>query len=51
MFSFTGLTPRQCDILINKHHVYLIKNGRVAVSMINESNYKKIAESIKLAIE
>lgn len=29
MFCFTGLTPAQCDRLLQKHHVYLTRNGRI----------------------
>lgn len=35
---------------MNKYHIYLLKNSRIAVSMINPLNYKRIAECIKLAI-
>lgn len=31
MFSFTGLTPEQVEILINKHHIYLLKSGRISM--------------------
>lgn len=31
MFSYTGLTPEQCEILISKYHIYLLKNGRISM--------------------
>lgn len=31
MFSFTGLTPEQVEILISKHHIYLLKSGRISM--------------------
>jgi len=31
MFSFTGLTEKQCQILIEKNHVYLLKSGRISI--------------------
>lgn len=31
MFSYTGLVAAQCEVLINKHHIYLIKNGRISM--------------------
>jgi aspartate/tyrosine/aromatic aminotransferase len=51
MFSFTGLSTKQCEILIDKYHIYLLKSGRISMAGINEKNYKYLAESIKSAIE
>lgn len=31
MFSFTGLNEKICVDLINKHHVYMLKNGRISL--------------------
>ncbi len=31
MFSYTGLTPEQCDVLIKKCHIYLLRNGRISM--------------------
>ena len=31
MFSYTGLTEKQCEILINNFHIYLLKNGRISL--------------------
>jgi len=38
MFSFTGLTPAQCERLINKHHIYLLKSGRISLAGLNKKN-------------
>jgi hypothetical protein len=35
MFSFTGLTPKQCEVLSSKWHVYLLSNGRISMCGIN----------------
>lgn len=40
MFSFTGLTEKQCEILINKHHIYLLKSGRISM-VCNFDNFFK----------
>lgn len=32
MFSFTGLTAKQCEQMIKKHHIYLTKNGRISIA-------------------
>jgi aspartate aminotransferase len=31
MFTFTGLTESQCALLTEKHHVYLVSNGRINI--------------------
>ena len=51
MFSYTGLSTKQCEILINKYHVYLLKSGRISMAGINEKNVKYLARSIKAAIQ
>lgn len=50
MFSYTGLSPKQCEILINKYHIYLLKSGRISMAGINSKNVKYLAQSIKNAI-
>jgi len=32
MFSYTGLNAKQCECLIEKYHIYLIKNGRISMA-------------------
>lgn len=46
MFSFTGLDPDQCDRMINKHHIYMLKNGRISLAGLNESNIDYVADAI-----
>merc|ERR1712129_32203 len=36
MFSFTGLTQPQCERLISKHHIYLLKSGRISLAGLNK---------------
>lgn len=31
MFSYTGLNEKQCDMLINQLHVYMLRNGRISL--------------------
>ena len=35
MFSFTGLTAEQSDIMVNKYRVYMTQNGRISVAGLN----------------
>ena len=50
MFSFTGLTPAQVDVMIKKYHIYLLKNGRISMAGINTSNVSYLAKAIKASI-
>ena len=50
LFSFTGLSGRLVDDLINKHHVYLTGNGRINVSGMNDDNVKRVAEAFDTVI-
>lgn len=50
MFSYTGLSTKQCEILIDKFHIYLLKSGRISMAGINEKNVKYLAQAIKSAI-
>ena len=35
MFSFTGLTAAQSTAMVEKHHVYMTKNGRISIAGLN----------------
>merc|ERR1712086_253786 len=46
MFSFTGLSVPQCEAMISKHHVYMLKNGRISMAGVNSKNALYIAKAI-----
>lgn len=51
MFSYTGLNEKQCtEFLIKKHHIHLVKNGRISMAGINTKNVNYIADAIKDAV-
>merc|ERR1740129_1410388 len=50
MFSFTGLTQAQCERLIDKHHIYLLKSGRISLAGLNKSNIQYMVDSIDEAV-
>lgn len=50
MFSFTGLSFKQCEILNKQLHVYMLKSGRISIGGINTKNVKYIAWAFKQAI-
>jgi len=51
MFSYTGLNQKQCEVLINKWHIYLIKNGRISMAGITSKNVAYLANAIKDAVD
>jgi len=46
MFAYTGLTPEQVDVMTNKHHIYLTRNGRISLAGLNTNNVKYVADAI-----
>lgn len=45
MFCYTGITKEQVNIMINKHHVYLLNSGRISVAGLNPSNIDYVANA------
>ena len=46
MFSYTGLSPEQVDVLRERHGVYLVRSGRLCVAGLNQGNVEPAAEAI-----
>ncbi|XP_065920111.1 aspartate aminotransferase, cytoplasmic-like isoform X2 [Dysidea avara] len=46
MFSFSGLSVQQCEVLTNKYHIYLLKNGRISMCGLNSNNLDYVAAAI-----
>ncbi|EEQ99978.1 aspartate aminotransferase, putative [Perkinsus marinus ATCC 50983] len=46
MFSFTGLTVAQSERMINKHHVYMLKNGRISMAGLNKHNIQYVIDAM-----
>lgn len=51
MFSYTGLTPAQCEVMINKWHCYMLKNGRISMTGVTTHNVDYVANAIKDSLE
>lgn len=47
MFSFTGLTVKQSETMVSKHHIYMTKNGRISVAGLTTANVGYVANAIK----
>merc|ERR1712216_562427 len=45
MFSFTGLTPSQCEKLIEKYSIYLLKTGRISLAGLTSKNINYVIEA------
>nr|CAD7588345.1 unnamed protein product [Timema genevievae] len=46
MFSYTGLSPRQVEHLVNNYHIYLLKSGRINMCGISTKNIDYVAKAI-----
>jgi len=46
MFSYTGITAEEVDVLREEKAVYLIRSGRMCVAGLNDGNIDYVAESI-----
>jgi len=46
MFTYTGLSAAQVDVLRERHGVYLIRSGRMCVAGLNDSNVQIVADAI-----
>jgi len=46
MFSYTGLSVKQCESMIADWHVYMLKNGRISMAGVNSSNVQHLAKAI-----
>jgi len=46
MFSFTGLTKEQSNAMVDKHHVYMLANGRISMAGVTSGNVNYMAQAI-----
>jgi len=46
MFSYTGLTPTQSDAMVEKHHVYMLRNGRISMAGVTTKNVAYLARAM-----
>jgi aspartate aminotransferase len=51
MFTFTGLTVKQSEAMVKKHHVYMTKNGRISVAGLTKANVGYVARCMKDVVE
>ncbi len=46
MFSLTGLTPPQVDLLREKYAIYMVRNSRMNLAAINQGNLDYVADGL-----
>merc|ERR1712107_16144 len=46
MFSFTGLNPEQSKAMVDKHHIYMLANGRISMAGVTSGNVKYLAQAM-----
>ncbi len=46
MFSYTGLTPMQCDQLRSEQSIYIVGSGRINVAGVTSENLPRLSEGI-----
>ncbi|KAJ5316802.1 pyridoxal phosphate-dependent transferase [Penicillium antarcticum] len=46
MFTYVGLTESQVHAITERHHVYMLKSGRISISGMNENNVQYVAMAI-----
>lgn len=46
MFSYTGLNVKQSNRMIEKHHIYMLTNGRISMAGLNTRNVEYVANAI-----
>jgi aspartate aminotransferase len=51
MFSFTGLSIKQSETMVDKHHIYMTKNGRISIAGLTNDNVGYVAKCIKDVID
>ncbi|CAH0600209.1 unnamed protein product [Chrysodeixis includens] len=50
LFSYTGLTQRQSEHLVQEYHIYLLKSGRINMCGLNPSNVQYMAKAMHEAV-
>jgi len=51
MFSYSGLTSAQVDVLREQHGIYAVASGRICVAALNSRNIDIVAKAIAAVIK
>jgi len=50
MFTYTGLTEKQVERMVNEFHCHMLKNGRISMAGINTNNVVWLAKAINTVV-
>ncbi|XP_065186288.1 aspartate aminotransferase, cytoplasmic-like [Sycon ciliatum] len=50
MFTFTGLSPQQCDYMQETYHIYMLRSGRINMCGLTQRNLDHVAKAIDDAV-
>ena len=50
MFSYTGLTAEQVDVLRDKYGIYAVSTGRICLAALNNKNIDAVADAIAAVV-
>lgn len=50
MFTFTGLNKNQAQSMINDHHVYMLKSGRISMAGVTTKNVAYLAKAMDTVV-
>ena len=51
MFSYSGLTAAQVDVLREQHGIYAVGSGRICVAALNSGNIDTVANAIAAVLK
>ena len=51
MFSYSGLTSAQVDVLRDKYGIYAVSTGRICLAALNSRNIDYVADAIAAVLK
>eukprot|EP01029_Cantina_marsupialis_P029540 TRINITY_DN781817_c0_g1_i1.p1 TRINITY_DN781817_c0_g1~~TRINITY_DN781817_c0_g1_i1.p1 ORF type:complete len:410 (+),score=87.84 TRINITY_DN781817_c0_g1_i1:44-1231(+) len=51
MFTYTGLTAEQSTRMVDTHHVYMLKSGRISIAGVSAASVDYLADCIKEVLQ
>lgn len=46
MFAFSGMSGEMVDVMADKHHIYMTRNGRISMAGVNTKNVARLAAAM-----
>ena len=50
MFTYTGLTPAQCERMVEEFHIYMLATGRINVAGLNAESVPILVDAIDAVV-